>query len=97
VCLRAQHLRIAPPPASDFVATTAEGGAFAAKLRHNHVTITFGVTVAQANNIDQAYRHFRATNVGIDDVLRQQGNAVMLWHQHPVDADLNLVQGCLKK
>jgi hypothetical protein len=34
--------------------------------------------------------------VGIDDVLRQQGNAVMLWHQHPSDADLATITDCLK-
>jgi hypothetical protein len=34
--------------------------------------------------------------VGIDDVLRQQQNAVMLWHEHPSDADLSEITGCLK-
>ena len=32
----------------------------------------------------------------IDDVLRRQGNAVMLWHVHPGDKDLATVTGCLK-
>ena len=60
------------------------------------VTVSFGQTVADANNLDQAYRRFRAENVGIDDVLRQQGNAVMLWHVHPQDLDLSTVANCLK-
>jgi hypothetical protein len=51
--------------------------------------------VVDADNIDQAYRRFHAKNVGIDDVLRTQGNAVMLWHQHPTDADISTVTGCL--
>jgi hypothetical protein len=60
------------------------------------VTIVFGATVADADNIDQAYRRFHAENVGIDDVLRQYGNAVLLWHDHPSDEDLSLITGCLK-
>jgi hypothetical protein len=96
-CMKAEHLRIGAPPPSDFVATTAQGGSFAITLPHNKVTLVFGTTVAQANNIDQAYRRFRSLNVGIDDVLREQGSAVMLWHQHPTDAYLGLIQGCLKK
>jgi DNA repair protein RadC len=45
-----------------------------------------------------ATRTGAAKNVraGIDDVLRTNGNAVMLWHAHPSDADLALIQGCLK-
>lgn len=80
----------------DFVASTATGGAFKAKLPDNEVTVVFGQTIDDANNIDQAYVHFHAKNVGIADVLRQQGNAVMLWHEHPSDQDLSLVEGCLK-
>jgi hypothetical protein len=80
----------------DFVATTATGGAVRAQLKSNFVTIVFGTTTADADNIDQAYRHFSSSNVGIDDVLRQQGNAVMLWHEHPADADLAQITGCLK-
>jgi hypothetical protein len=94
-CLRAKRIRTTPPPASDFVATTALAGSFRAKLKDNFVTVSFGDTLDHADNIDQAYRSFRAHNVGIDDVLRTQGNAVMLWHAHPSDVDLALVQGCL--
>ncbi len=81
----------------DFVASTATGGAFKAKLPGNDVTVVFGQTLDDADNIDQAYVHFHAQNVGIADVLRQQGNAVMLWHQHPTDDELALVTGCLTK
>jgi hypothetical protein len=80
----------------DFVATTATGGSLRAHLQSNFVTIAFGATDADANNINQAYRSFRGHNVGIDDVLRQDRNAVMLWHAHPSDADLATVTGCLK-
>ncbi len=95
-CFRAHGVRVGPPPASDFIATTALGGSFRARLRPNFVTISFGDTLDDAQNLDQAYRRVHARNVGIDDVLRLQGNAVMLWHEHPSDDDLSLVQGCLK-
>ena len=80
----------------DFVATTATGGAFKAHLGQNFVTIVFGQTVVDADNINDAYHRFRAKNVGIDDVLRQQQNAVMLWHEHPSNADLSTITTCLK-
>lgn len=95
-CLHAKRLRITLPPASDFVATTALGGSFKVTLAHNFVTVSFGSTLQNAQNLDDVYRSVRARNVGINDVLRMQGNAVMLWHEHPSDADLALVQGCLR-
>jgi phage terminase large subunit-like protein len=93
-CLAAQGVRLGG--ALDFVATTATGGAFKADLADNSVTVVFGATTADADNINQAYHRFHSQNVGIDDVLRQQGNVVMLWHQHPSDADINRIASCLK-
>ena len=80
----------------DFVASTALGGAFIAHLTDNFVTVSFGKTEADADNIADAYRRFSAANVGVEDVLRQQGNAVMLWHVHPSDPDAAQITGCLK-
>jgi hypothetical protein len=80
----------------DFVATTATGGALKAHLGRNFVTIAFGETRADADSINQAYHRFRSKNVGIEDVLRQEGNAVMLWHEHPSDDDLAQITSCLK-
>lgn len=96
-CLVKQGVRIAPVPDSDFVGKSATGGGFRAVLAGNDVTVSFGVTLEDADNIDQAYRQFRAKNVGINDVLRTQGSAVMLWHVHPSDADIATITGCLKK
>lgn len=93
-CLASNGVRLGG--ALDFVATTSTGGAFRAHLADNDVTVVFGATSADADNINQAYHRFHSQNVGIDDVLRQQGNAVMLWHQHPSDADLNRVVACLE-
>jgi hypothetical protein len=92
-CLRSKGVTLGGP--LDFVATTATGGAVRAQLRDNQLTVVFGLTKGDADNIDAAYRRFHSSNVGIDDVLRQQGNAVMLWHEHPSDPDLSLVTGCL--
>ena len=97
-CLRKAALQPAPvPETADFVANSATGGAFVVQLVANRVTVSFGETEADADNIDQAYRRFKATNVGINDVLRRQGNALMLWHVHPQDDDLATITGCLKR
>jgi hypothetical protein len=93
-CLRSNGVALGGP--LDFVATTATGGAVRAHLRDNALTLVFGLTQDDADNIDAAYRRFHATNVGINDVLRRQGNAVMLWQEHPSDSDLAIVTGCLK-
>ncbi len=82
---------------ADFVANSATGGAFVVQLVGNRVTVSFGETEADADNIEQAYHRFKAGNVGLSDVLRRQGNALMLWHVHPQDADLATITGCLKK
>ncbi len=92
-CL-AKQVRVSAP--RDFVASTATGGAFVATLKDNTVTVAFGDTVADADNLNQAYHRFRGKNIGVDDVLHQTRNAVLLWHVHPTDADENVVQSCLK-
>jgi hypothetical protein len=80
----------------DFVASTATGGSFKTFFPNNDVTVVFGANGDDAANLDQAYRRFHAENVGIDDVLFAQGNAVLLWHLHPSDADQATLSGCLK-
>jgi hypothetical protein len=92
-CLAAKHVKLGG--SLDFVATTATGGALRATLSDNFVTVVFGAATTDADNIDQAYRQFHAKNVGIDDVLRQDRNAVLLWHAHPSDADLAEIGSCL--
>lgn len=94
-CIHAKGVRVTPPPASDFVATTALGGSFTAHLRRNFVTVSFGSTLDNAKSLVEVYTSVHAKNVGLADVLRTQGNAVMLWHVHPSDSDLSLVQNCL--
>jgi hypothetical protein len=95
-CLQSRGVQIGGP--LDFVASTATGGALVANLGDNTVKIVFGQTENDATQIERAYDHFAAQNVkaGLPDVLRRYKNAVMLWHEHPVDTDLGLVSGCLK-
>lgn len=95
-CLIGQEVHVTAAPVTDFIASTALGGAFRARLRGNSVTVSFGSNPANGQSLDDAYRSAHAKNVGIDDVLRLQGNAVMLWRQHPTDPQLALVTGCLK-
>lgn len=95
-CLKKEGIPVHPAPASDFVANSATGGALSARPKGNQVTVSFGQTVQDANNIDDAYRRFHAKNVGINDVLRTQQNAVMLWHVHPTDANIAAITGCLE-
>jgi hypothetical protein len=93
-CLTKDGVRLGGP--LDFVATTATGGAVQVHFATNFATLAFGDTVDKADNINQAYRRFRSKNVGIDDVLRQDQNAVMLWHAHPSDANVARLTACLK-
>ena len=93
-CLQTKPVRLGG--ALDFVASTATGGAVKIHTGDNFLTLVFGKTVDDANNIADAYRRFAAQNVGIDDVLVQNQNAVMLWHTHWSQPDLDLITGCLK-
>ncbi len=93
-CLASKPVRLGG--SLDFVASTATGGAVKIHTSHNFVTVVFGATVSDADNIAAAYRRFAAKNVGVNDVLQQDQNSVQLWHVHPSENDLALVTGCLK-
>lgn len=79
----------------DFVASTATGGATYVRLPDNAVTLVLGESVDDANNINDAYHRFRAKNVGLEDILRQERNAVLLFREHPTDADVATIEDCL--
>lgn len=85
-----------PPLGDDFVASTASGGAFRLRLADNAVTILFGANPDEASNLADAYRRFHAKNVGVEDILRTDNNAVMLWQLHPSPEDENSIHDCLK-
>jgi hypothetical protein len=79
----------------DIIASTATGGAFRATVVGNSVTFAFGTTVTDADGIDAGYRRFAGKNVGIDQVLFEQRNAVMLWHLAPTGSQAGIT-ACLK-
>jgi hypothetical protein len=85
-----------PALTDDFVASTASGGAVRVRLSDNAVTVLFGQGPDEASNLADAYRRFHAKNVGVDDVLQTQGNAVLLWQIHPAASDESTVKDCLK-
>ena len=85
-----------PSLTDDFVASTASGGAVRLRLSDNAVTVLFGQDAAEASNLADAYRRFHAKNVGVEDVLQTQGNAVLLWQIHPSATDDSKVKDCLK-
>lgn len=85
-----------PTIGDDFVASTASNGAMRIRLADNAVTVLFGQSLDEAGNLADAYRRFHAKNVGIEDVLRTQNNAVLLWQLHPSSADENSIHDCLK-
>ena len=80
----------------DFVASTALGGAFNAKLLGNQVTLAFTRDRKEAERIVRAYQRFRGKNIGLTDVLRPSRNVVALWKAHPSDTALQTIEDCLK-
>jgi len=94
-CLRQDGVQLGRP-VGDFIASTSTGGSTQAHFDSNFVTLVFSEDVDKADNINQIYHRVRAKNVGIEDVLRQDHNVVMLWHSHPSDADLARITACLK-
>jgi hypothetical protein len=85
-----------PPLGDDFVASTASGGALRIQLADNAVTVLFGQSADEASNLADAYRRFHAKNVGVEDVLRTDNNAVMLWQLHPSAENESHIHDCLK-
>jgi hypothetical protein len=86
-------------PVGDLVATTASEGAFRAHLhgkKGNFVTLSFGADDKEAADTMLGYERFRGRNIGLADILYGDHNVVMLWKEHPSEADTKLVTGCLK-
>ena len=55
-----------------------------------------GADETEAGGLADGYRSFHAKNVGVEDILRTNGNAVMLWKVHPSDTDEAAMTDCLK-
>jgi hypothetical protein len=80
----------------DFIASTATGGAFKARIEKNAVTVVFGQTEEDAHQIALAYTRAAGRNIGIGDILARRLNVVLLWDAHPSDEQLGIVADCLK-
>jgi hypothetical protein len=96
-CLQdAQGVVLRGPPANDFIAKVATRGAMNVRFPDNQVTITFSEDSDQADNVAKGYRRFRGKGIGIDSALEQVANVVMVWGITPVQAERDLIHGCLK-
>jgi hypothetical protein len=94
-CLAEQD-RVTLSSQVDFVASAATGGAFNARFPTNQVTLVFGEDRDEAGRIVNAYKRFKGENIGLEDVLRVEGNVVMLWAAHPQEDDLETIYDCLE-
>ena len=80
----------------DFVASTALGGALRVRFAENLLSLTFGNSQEEAERIERAYRRFAPRPFPIQDVLRREGNVVMLWGVSPTIDELETVMRCLR-
>ena len=94
-CLEAANVRVTTRKI-DFVASTAPGGAFTADFPENDVTISFGTSEADAARTERAYRNFAPKRIKIDDVLRRDGNVVLLCAVGTNEEDSETVSDCLQ-
>ena len=80
------------------VAAAAPNGGLRAFEPGNTVTIAFGANSDDALQIEGAFRRFAPKKLrpNIDDVMRVQKNAVLLWTVTPPEDEMNKVFGCLK-
>jgi hypothetical protein len=98
-CLRGEGYRVTTDPAELGVveANTANGGLLASKPG-NAVRIAFGESSDDALGIERGFRRFVSKKLRrhIDDVMRTQKNAVLLWTVTPPLEEMNTVFACLK-
>jgi len=80
------------------VAAAAPNGGLRAFEPGNTVTIAFGQNSDDALQIEGAFRRFAPKKLkpNIDDVMRVQKNAVLLWTVTPPVDEMDKVFGCLK-
>lgn len=91
-----QHGRVVTSvPASNLVASAAEGGSFAVRFGSNTGIVSFGNDRDGAERIVRAYQRFRGKNIGLLDVLHAEHNAVILWAIHPADDHVRAIEDCL--
>jgi hypothetical protein len=98
-CLRGQGYRVTTAPGKvGVVAAAAPNGGLRAFEPGNTLTIAFGTSSDDALGISRAFRRFapRKLRPHIDDVMRTQKNAVLLWTVTPPSEEMNKIFGCLR-
>jgi hypothetical protein len=98
-CLRGSGFRVTTEPMKiGVVAAAAPNGGLRAFEPGNALTIAFGESSDDALGIQRAFRRFapKSLRPNIDDVMRVQKNAVLLWTVTPPLDEMNKVFGCLK-
>ncbi len=98
-CLRGKGFRVTTDPDKiGVVAAAAPNGGLRAFEPGNTLTAAFGESSDDALGIQRAFRRFapRRLRPHIDDVLRIQKNAVLLWTVTPPTEEMDTVFGCLK-
>ncbi len=98
-CLRGDDYRVTTDVSKvGVVAASASLGALRAFEPGNTLTISFGSGPVEAAAIVRGYRRFAPKRLKrhLDDVLRTEKNAVLLWTITPSAEKLDAVLGCLK-
>jgi hypothetical protein len=98
-CLRGQDYRVTTDDSKiGVVAANAPHGGLRANEPGNALTIAFAQDSDDALMIAGAFRRFAPKKLKkhIDDVLRIQKNAVLLWTVTPPQDEMDKVFGCLK-
>jgi hypothetical protein len=98
-CLRGDGYRVTTDPAKlGVVEKNADNGGLIAFEPGNAVRIAFAKNSDDALGVQNGFRRFVSKRVRrhINDVMRSQKNAVLLWTVTPPIEELNKVYGCLK-
>jgi hypothetical protein len=98
-CLRKAGYRVTTDPAKlGVVEGHAANGGLIAFHPGNAVRVAFGSSSDDAIGIEHGYRRFAPKKLKphIDDVMRVQKNAVLLWTVTPPVDEMNKVFGCLR-
>jgi hypothetical protein len=98
-CLRGQNYKVTTDDAKvGVVAANAPHGGLLAKEPGNALTIAFAQDGDDAIMVSGAFKRFASSPLKqhIDDVMRIQKNAVLLWTVTPPQNEMNKVFGCLK-
>jgi hypothetical protein len=99
-CLRDKlHYEVTTDPAQlGIVERNAANGGLLAHHPGNAIRIAFGESSDAAAGLEHAFRVFAPEKLRphINDVMRTNKNAVLLWTVTPPQEEVNAVYGCLK-